>query len=113
MVNIAGGFINGFGNNPMGISIKSVSLNILTLLPLLFFRESIRSFIINAFNSKYKLRISIYVCVLFLLTEININSITSINTMVDFMDFLGGMVIPYLGLNIIATFLVYKGGAIY
>ncbi len=107
-INLAAGYILGFGKSPYALTVKGISLNMLFLLTVLG-REFARDYILKA-NPKH-IRLSILFVVVFM-TLISISTI-SLNKVVDLKSgvmFLSEIFLPQLGENIISTVLVYFGG---
>lgn len=111
VLNIAIGFITGFGTSPYDHSLFGIITNIVNFGVALVAFELIRSHLVNS-NKVINNRIVLcFVIIIMSLTEIKISLLFNINTLSQFVVLLSKDILPILFKNIFATYLVIYGGA--
>lgn len=111
IIMVLGGVLGGFAKSPFDHSLYGIISNIILVFVPLIGREFVRSYLINGFKYKnYYVFIGI-ISILFTLTELPVSSINNLKTKLELVTYLGEIFIPRLCNNILASYLVYRGGA--
>ncbi|MBL4937513.1 signal peptidase I [Clostridium sp. YIM B02515] len=107
VIQVMGGFIQGFGSSPYDLSPLGIFKNAVLLLSTLVGKEKIRAYLINN-GSKDKpwIRIS-FAVVLLTIINLPLNKALSLKGNFEIMKFFGETVLPQLSMSIMAAYLVY------
>lgn len=106
------GIIFGFGKSPFRQDILSVIHNILFFgLPIIS-RELVRSYCINGYVHKTRMRTSIILIIIFTFIEFNIGKYTSLTSIQDLVEFCGEYFLPALSKQTFITMLSFLAGSI-
>ena len=111
IIMVFGGVLGGFAKSPFDHSLYGIISNIMFIFIPLIGREIVRSYLVNGIKYKnYFLFIGL-ISILFTLTELPVSSINNLKTKLELVTYLGEIFIPRLCNNILASYLVYRGGA--
>lgn len=106
----AGILVDQLIKNPNDLSLRGMMINLYAVLPVLLFRENIRSLVLNKSN-RYGAIIFISVIILTTLPHINIDSLRQANSVENIMIFVAQDVFPLIMEAIILNLLAIYGGA--
>jgi signal peptidase I len=104
------GFLTGFGNSPYSRQPMFVALNLWFVVTRLAGLELARWQLINAFGRRKVLIGGTAVWLLLTLAGLPLHAFTSLSADQHTLDFLGGIVVPLAGQNLLATYLSAVGG---
>ncbi|MFA9399089.1 MAG: signal peptidase I [Clostridiaceae bacterium] len=109
------GCIQGFGKSPYDISLVGIVRNFIVFFSAIWGTELVRSYLTNSLTKNKVEKRSIItmsiIVILFTLLNLSINSIKNIADMKSLVQYIGETALPELSINILATYLVYIGGA--
>jgi len=108
----AAGYIDGFGKTPYDTTIIGIIKNLLLYGTILFFKEWIRNFLINAVQKKYALYFGVVIVFLYTFISINWNTIFQLKSLKEYIIFFSSKVFVALALNIFLTYISYLSGPI-
>ncbi|MDF2675002.1 MAG: peptidase signal peptidase, partial [Clostridiales bacterium] len=111
IIMVFGGIIGGFAKSPFNHSLYGIISNIMFIFIPLVGREIVRSYLVNGIKYKNYFLFLGLISILFTLTELPVSSINNLKTKLELVTYLGEIFIPRLCNNILASYLVYRGGA--
>jgi signal peptidase len=111
IIMVFGGIIGGFAKSPFNHSLYGIISNIMFIFIPLIGREIVRSYLVNGIKYKNYFLFLGLISILFTLTELPVSSINNLKTKLELVTYLGEIFIPRLCNNILASYLVYRGGA--
>ncbi|MEX1376319.1 MAG: signal peptidase I [Eubacteriales bacterium] len=106
----ASGFVDGFGKTLFDISFRGVTLNILHLGTVIFFKEYIRYHLINTVQKKFSLYFGIAIVLVYSMMDINLVSLISQKGAENIIIFLCSFVFPVIAYNAFLTLGSYLAG---
>lgn len=105
------GYIKGFANNPYDSSLKGITTNLWTFLPMLFVREYVRYYMVNNCNQKRILWWTLFISTIFVMVELNIYKFDSyFETSLSTLEFIMQTFVPSLITNLYLTYICYFAG---
>ena len=107
---IAGVWFGGFGNSPYSHSLSMLPINLWYVAAMLVGREVSRWFLARALRGRGETFALVTVWILFFLTELSPYSITRLSQPDSVFKFLGLVVLPAAGRELLATRLALAGG---
>jgi len=108
---ILGGTIQGFGRSPYNHSFIGIVTNMVFVFIPLTGREMVRSYLVNNGKRKHTIVTISLITLLMTLTNLSPDTVISLKTKLDIIKYIGEVFLPELSLNILASYLVYIGGA--
>lgn len=109
VIQVMGGFIQGFGTSPYDLSSFGILKNMTLLLSTLIGKEKIRSYLVNNGSKDTLWPRMTFAAILLALSGISINKALSLKGSFEIMKFFGETVLPQLSMSIMAVYLVYLG----
>ncbi len=106
------GVIVGFGISPYDHSFLGIIMNIFCILCTLVGREFLRAYLVTTHQVKWVFLKMAIIVILMTLANLNLDQIFKIKTNLEGVSFLGGVLLPELSNNILASYLVYLGGPV-
>ncbi|KNY25546.1 signal peptidase I [Pseudobacteroides cellulosolvens] len=111
MLQVMGGFIDGFGKSPYSFTIIGLAGNTWILLTSLLCKELIRQNIMGHFYHRKNFYIPIFITSLVMtLMEIQISQVSTIDTNLKAVNFIGSTLLPIFCENVLASYLSYLAG---
>lgn len=105
-----GGIVHGFGKSPFDHSLFGIIINMGYILTALVGRETIRSYLVNNHKSKRHSMTIAIVTILMTLVNLPVDALGNLKSRLDIVSYAGGVFLPELSNNILASYFVYLGG---
>jgi signal peptidase len=109
---IVGTMIAQLGDSPYDHSIKGIFNNLAPIIPFLFAREMIRSYVLSTYCVRSNVKVFILVTLIMTALEINYNSLMLVSDAEGIVIFIAKFVGPTLCKNIFLSYLALYGGAV-
>lgn len=109
---ILAGMIEGFGRSPYDLSPYGILTNMISFGSLLVGREYARAYLINGFAKKRPVITILIITLLMTLMNISISQVTNLKGGIDTLQYIGENILPEFAKNILASYVVYMGGAV-
>lgn len=112
MVSILGGLLDGFGRSPYSHSLLGAVRNIILVGSVLIATELIRSYLTNSFTKEENYLVFTAISLFLTILSIPLNRFNSLNSVEGTIKFVSQYFAPEFSKNLLATYLVFLGGAI-
>ena len=107
------GYVKGFASNPYNTSLKGILTNFWAIIPFIVAREYIRCYIVNNCNQRKILIWTLFVSILFTLTEFNFYKFPTYFSSADnIIKFVMQIFIPALMVNLYLSYISYFSGIV-
>lgn len=110
LIMMLAGIIAGFGKSPYDHSLSGILTNIILVFTPLIGRELLRNYMVNNPAVKKKLLFIVLITLLMTVCNLSVDMMTGLKTNQDIVKYTSETILPELGSNILATYLVIIGG---